>query len=266
MFVLSNPTNLHIVGDHHYRNTTAGYGAIFATLAYSGFKMTTILREANIDYKLLLGWQPHIYSILTDRLHDVYTTLAIRLSTYLLGIIVGHMLYQYEIGNIKRIPRWFRRYGLKLALLIGSGSFLFAPLVAQPAVNQFLPGPDSFDSDTMVILIPFLKTTMELCICVAIFALVTGGGFKWLNELLASQPARVLSNISYGVFLVHIEVMYKVPLTKYDTSYYYLFLYSSFFILLSNVIAFFMHVLYEMPINNVLRYIFKKIFFSVVKS
>lgn len=246
-------------------NTTAGYAAIFSTLIYSFVKMTHILRDADIDYKILLKWQPHVYNILTDRLHDVYTNLSIRLSTYLLGIVVGHFLYLYEQGRIKRIPRWFKRYGLKLALLVGSMTFMGAPLLANSSINQYLPSPEQLDSNTVVMMIPFFKVMMELCICVILLALTTGGGFKWLTELLSSLPARVLSNISYGVFLVHIEVMYQTPLYKYDSNWFYLFLYSTFFIILSNVIAFFMHVLYEMPINNVLRYVFKKIFYSIVK-
>lgn len=244
---------------------TAGYVAIFGTMVYSAFRMTNIMNDATIDYRILMNWHPHVFNILNDRISKVYTNLAIRLSTYLLGILVGHYLYMYETGQVKKIPRWFKKYGLKVALVIGSGTYVIAPLLANPYVKQFLPSPDKLDSDLMATTLPIVKTVMELCIGAILLALCTGGGFKWFTELMSSLPARVLSNISYGVFLVHVETMYKVPTVKYDTDYFYLLLYAVWFILVSNVVAFLVHVLYEMPINNSLRFVFKKIFYSVVK-
>jgi len=217
-----------------------------------------ILREANIDYMVILHWQPHVYAIMADRLHNVYTDLVVRLSTYLLGVMAGHLLYLYETNQIKRWPSWVERVGLKVALIVGASFFMGGPILANPYLNQFLPSIDDLDSDTVVVLIPLFKSAMELCISVSLLLLASGGGYNWVSDTLSSKAAKVLSNISYGVFLVHVEVMYKVPAVKFESSYWFLFLYSIFFIVLSNLVSFAIYLLYEMPINNVMRHIIRK--------
>lgn len=226
-------------------------------------RLVRILREANIDYKVLVRWNPHVYSLMADRLHDVYTDLAVRLSTYLLGVVVGHTLYLYETHQIQTLPRWLTKYGMRFALAVGCIFFMGAPLISK--FQHFLPPPESLDSDTIVILIPLFKSAMELSISVVLLLLATGGGNKWFSALLTSRYAKILSNISYAVFLVHVEVMYKMPALKFESSYWYLFTYSTFFVVASNAIAFLVHLLYEMPINNLLRYLTRKMFSVFVK-
>lgn len=238
----------------------AGYAAILSTFVYSSLKLVEILRDANIDYEILLHWKPHVYALLADRLHDVYTNLAIRLSTYLMGVVVGHLLYLYEIRRIKQWPNWFTKIGLKLALSCASVFFMGALVISHPMINQFLPAANQVDSDLAVVLIPVFKTAMEICMATGILLLVTGSGYTWVGELLSSSTIKVMSNISYGVFLVHIEMMYKLPLVKLDSNYWTLFVHTVFHIAASNMLAFFIHLLYEMPINNIQRYLFQKAF------
>lgn len=206
-----------------------------------------------------MTWHPHVYSILADRLHDVYTDLLTRLSTYLLGVLVGHILFLYETRQIKQWPDWLKNYGLKLALTVGFAFFMGAPLLANPYINQFLPNVDDIDSDTAAIFIPLFRAAMEFCICLVLLILVTGGGYGWLNDFLSSNICKVLANISYCVFLVHVEVMYKVKVQKIESTYWSLFCHSTFFIVFSSGISFSIYLLYEMPINNLLRYVFRKL-------
>lgn len=242
----------------HDRNQLAGYGAILSTFVYSVIRLVNILRGANIDYKVLIRWNPHVYSLMADRLHDVYTDLAVRLNTYLLGVVVGHILYLYETRQLKTLPWWLRKYGMKFALSVACIFFMGAPLISK--LHFLLPSPDSVSSDTIVILIPLFKSAMELSISVVLLLLATGNGNRWISALLTSRYAKILSNISYGVFLVHVEVMYKIPAFKFESSYWYLFTYSTFFVVASNAIAFLVHVLYEMPVNNLLRYLTNRMF------
>lgn len=248
---------------HLTRNRTAGYGAIASTFVYSAFKMFNILRAANIDYRVVIRWKPHVYSILADRLHDVYTNLSVRLSTYLLGVVIGHLLYLYETRQIPDLPKGLRKYGMKIALLVASVFFMGGPLIAR--FYYLFPSPDEIDSDLVVILIPVFKGAMELSMCVILLLLASGGGYKWISTFLTGKYAKILSNISYGVFLVHVEVMYKIPSFKFESSYWYLFVYSTFFVVCSIVAAFLIHVLYEMPVNNVLRYLIRRVYKSVLK-
>lgn len=207
-----------------------------------------------------MHWQPHVYSILADRLHDAYTDFLIRLSTYLSGCMVGHLLYMYETRQIKQWPSWFKRYGMKTALIVGAAFFMGAPILSNPYINQFLPNPKDIDSDTAALFIPLFRMVMELCICTVLLLLVTGGGYEWIRDLFSSNLCKILSNISYCVFLIHVEFMYKVKPQQTESTFWSLYIHSVFFIVTSNLISFFVHLLYEMPINNMLRYIFLKMF------
>lgn len=242
-----------------FRNVALGYVALFATFIVSWARLTYILRQANIDYVVLINWQPHVYSILADRLHDAYTDLIVRLSTYLLGCMVGHLLYMYETRQIKQWPDWFKRYGMKAALIVGGTFFMGAPILSNPYVSQFMPDSKDVDSDTAALFIPLFKNAMESCVCVILILLVTGGSYKWLTDLLSSNLSKILANISYCVFLIHVEIMYKVRTEQIESNYWSLYIHSTFFIVVANLAGFFVHLLYEMPINNMLRYIFQKL-------
>lgn len=241
------------------RDVTLGYIALFATLIISWARLTYILRQSNIDYVVLINWQPHVYSILADRLHDAYTDLVTRLSTYLLGCIVGHLLYMYETRQIKQWPDWFQRHGMKTALVVGGIFFMGAPLLSNPYISQFMPDSKYVDSDTAALFIPFFKNAMEISIGAVLLLLVTGGGYRWLTDLLSSNISKILANISYCVFLLHVEIMYKVKTQQIESTYWSLYVHSIFFIGVANLAGFFVHTLYEMPINNMLRYIFQKL-------
>lgn len=240
------------------RNVMLGYGAIFATVIYSTSRLVSVLRSANIDYKVMLAWQPHVYSIMADRLHDVYTDFYVRMSTYLLGVVVGHILYLYEIGRIKELPKLLRLIGMKLAICVGFVLYFGARVIANPIINQFLPSPESLTSDTVVLLIPIFKNTMEICLAILVLLLSTGGGSPSVRYLLSTQTMKILSNISYAVFLTHVEVMYKLPGIRFESSYWYLFVYAIYFIITTQVVSFLLHLFYEMPINYIIRHIFKK--------
>uniref|UniRef100_A0A6G1SPM1 Nose resistant to fluoxetine protein 6 n=1 Tax=Aceria tosichella TaxID=561515 RepID=A0A6G1SPM1_9ACAR len=242
------------------KSTLLGYSAIFVTFVYSNFKLAQILQVAKIDYRIVLNWQPHVYALMADRLHEVYTDPAVRMSTYLLGVIVGHLLYLYETGYIKQWPAWFRAWAMKFALLLASCFFLGAPILASPYVNQFLPTKDDIDSDAVVWLIPLFKSAMELSICVMVLLLVTGGGFGFIRRILASQAMKILSNISYAVFLTHVEIMYKLPAHQMDSDYWHLYKHAIFFIVIAHIISFFIHLFFEMPVHNLTRHLFKRAF------
>lgn len=232
-------------------NIKAGYIAMLSTIVYSWYRVILMLQNSKHDFTVLIEWKTHVYSVLTDRSHDVYTDLMVRISSYLMGMIAGHLIYLYETRTIKRWPHLFKKFGIKFALLTAT-SFFFGPrIIAQPMINQFLP--KSADSDTIAILIPLFKGAIEICLCIMLVLLITGHGFSIINQLLASNFLKILSKVSYGVFLIHIEVMFKTYAIKFESSYSVLFVYQVFFITVSYIIAFFMHFLYEMPINNLVR-------------
>lgn len=220
--------------------------------------MIRALREAAIDYKIMLKWQPHVYSLMADRLHDVYTDFGIRMSTYMMSVVVGHLLYLYETRQIKRWPKWFQDWALKVSLTIVFALFFGAPILASPMLSGLMPDLDKLSSDSIVLLVPLFKYAMESSICVILLCLMTGGGLNWIREAFSSRAFKILSEISYAVFLIHIEIMYKLPQTKYTSSYWYLFIHASFFITSAYLLATIIYIFYEMPINNILREVFRR--------
>lgn len=247
--LLTNQSHIYT----YSRNRTAGYTVILTTCVMSFFAMATTLRQADIDFHVLLRWKPHSFAIATNRLIDCYVSLATRISSYLLGTIVGHLLYLYKIGKIQRWPRWFERYACKLACLTASMLFMGPLVLTNNLVQTLLPKATDIKPELLVYLCPIFKLLMEICLSVILLVLVSGGGYKWLTDLLSSKTAKVLSFISYGVFMTHIELMFKLPSLKYETSYAYLFMGASYFVLTAHLVALFLHLVYEMPINNILR-------------
>jgi hypothetical protein len=239
-------------------NARLGYCAIIATFIISNLKLVHILRTANIDYKILLKLHPHTYAIMTDRLHDVYTNSLVRLSTYLLGITIGHLLYLYERRHIEQWPKWFREWGMKVALTVGLTFFYGAQLLASPLVNRFLPHRDQIDSDVVVLLIPLFKSAMEFSICVMILLMVTGGGSALVRRILTSQTMKILASISYAVFLTHVEIMYKLPIQRFASSWWQLIIHAIFFNVFTNIVSFILHLLFEMPVHNLTRHLLKR--------
>lgn len=240
------------------KNAKAGYVAILSTFVLSIYRMVTTLNTANIDYQIVLHWKPHVYSLMADRLHDVYTDFYVRVSTYLLGVILGHLLYLYETRRIKQWPDWLRKYGMPVSFFVGTSFFLGAKIISNPFINQFMPAREDVNSHHVVLLIPLFKTAMELCQFTVTLLLLTGNGYKWVRDILSSRTMKILSNISYTVFLTHVEIMYKLPSSLFEANYWNLFIFSCFFIVLSHIVSFILYTFYEMPINNVLRYVFKR--------
>lgn len=208
---------------------------------------------------MLAQWKPHVYTIGADRLHEVYTDLFVRLGTFLVGVATGHLLYLYETREIKEWPKWFKNIGIKVNLISATLFFFGGPLLANPYINQFLPDPKDYDSDGLAILVPLFKVAMEINLGFILLLLVTGGGYSIINRLLSSNIAKIMANISYGVFLIHVEIMYKIKIQQIESSYWSLYVHSIFIIVVSNIVAFIIHLLYEMPINNLIRYIVSKI-------
>lgn len=231
---------------------------MLTTYAFSTWRTIHELNKADIDYQIVLRWQPHTYKTMLDRLEPLYKDFTIRLGTYMFSIITGHVLYLYETRQIKAWPKWFKTWAIKGSLLLAAALFFGAPILASPKINQFLPKSDNIDGATIVLLIPIFRTTMEIAMCLTILSLMTGGGTKLVRVLLASRPFKILSNLSYIVFLIHIEVMFKITLQKVMINWWIGWGLSCLLVVLCYLIALFIHILFEMPINNILRVIFKR--------
>lgn len=176
----------------------------------------------------------------------------------MLSIITGHVLYLYETRQIKAWPVWFKNCALKGSLVLASVLFFGAPLLASPMINQFLPKSDILDGATIVWLIPIFKTAMEIAMCLTLLSIMTGGGYKWFRDLSSSRTFKIMSNISYLVFLIHIEMIFKITLQKIMSNWWVLWALSTYVVVASNLIALILYILLEMPINNVLRVAFKR--------
>lgn len=176
----------------------------------------------------------------------------------MLSLVTGHILYLYETRQIKAWPRWFKYWAIKGSLAFGSILFFGAPILASPMVNQFLPKSENLDNATIVLLIPIFKTTMEIAMCFTLLSMMTGGGSRWFRDLCSSRPFKIMSNISYVVYLIHIEMIFKVYLQKIMSNWWFLWGMSTAVVVFCFVIALFVHILYEMPINNILRIVFKR--------
>lgn len=212
----------------------------------------------SIDYHVLLKWQPHAFAIMFDRMDMVYTNLKVSIGTFLLGVVDGYLLYMYETGKIKDWPVWFRKYALKVALLLIANSYFGSIILSSPYIAQLLPSPDDLKSETITILMPTFKMITEISMSVTLLLLATGGGYKFVRDILSGRTFRILSHLSFAVFMIHMDLIYMLPIHESDIDYRVLWGNAVFYIVVSYICACIIHVVYEMPINNVVRYIMKR--------
>lgn len=242
------------------KNQTLGYAAILATFVYSHLCQWRSLSMTKVDFHEVLRYEPNLISAGTDTLNEIYTDMNIRISTYLYGVLLGHLLYRYESGDIKQWPVWFRRYGWRLGLGLGAFIFSLGIVFTNPLVKLLLPPVDDIDGRIPMSFFLVLKFLMETSLAISILLATTGNAWSWLTNLLSARFFKVMSSLSYAVFLIHVEIMYKTQADRFDFDLSWIRMYSVYFIVASFLISFFMHLLFEMPINNIMHHYQRRVY------
>lgn len=230
---------------------------MISAIVLSIARMNTILAEAKIDYTMMMTWKPFAFAMLSQRLDKVYVDVLLRLSSYMFGMIVGHLLHLREKRIIKEWPAWFNKILVKLAMFIALATFMGAPILKSPYVNQYLPSREEIKSEDIVYVVPVFKAIMEICISIMFLSIASAKPDGWFPRLLSCRIAKILSTISYGVFLFHIEIMHKLHTMRFPSKFSNLYVYTTFIVMASFALSFIVHVMIEMPVNNVLRRPFK---------
>lgn len=251
----------------YIRNSIAGYGSILITLAISIWRHVNILSNFDVDFSLYTNFEPHGPAIAAERMNQAHTDLIVRFgSCCLLGVIVGHLLYLYETRKIARWPRWFRLLGLKIVLLVIASLYFGVPVLEHPLISQYLPPrPTEINRTVAIWSFSLAQLIPDIIVCIFILLTTTGSGSKTFIKLMSSRISKIFANTSYAVYLIHLEVIFKFPYMKVENLYWYLLLASIFHIFTSNLLAFLIHVLYEMPINHIVRYSMGRLMNSAAK-
>ena len=175
-----------------------------------------------------------------------YYSLLNRFYCIAIGLFAGHYLVEYKRNNLNKWPKWMYGNYLKLALVWHLIDFVVPILHAQ---TNFVP------SETLVMLCAVLKTRLD-AVTFAIFSLrmVTDLAPQIMRNTNALYK---LSKLSYCVYLVHYNFLsYSLTATEKsrpDTIPLQLFMIFAFVILSSFIISFPIHLMFQSPLELMLK-------------
>lgn len=180
-----------------------------------------------------------------------------------IGCFVGLLLYKYNIGLIDKWPSWLATSGrgslwfsVLANLIIFCASFVGA-LVSSitneaQTLTQILVGSS------------VLRFLWPMANCFLFVLLATEHKHSSFARFASHSFWHVFNKLGLCIYMVHWELI-VLYLTLHDHSpsqgfYSDIFRISSFAYLMSGILSFFIHILFEIPISDLLMYTVKKIF------
>lgn len=219
---------------------------------------TAILVAANhIRYYFNLAMDPRgalessilTLSVVTDDATSGYVNPQYRCVSFLLGLAASRVLVDYELGVIKKWPKWFVRCG-KTYLYSTMYLLAFAPYI-----NTLLP----YENKPLIKVLAavFSGTLHGLTSVAAVFftLFLCTGHLPSLARLYSKPTFRPLANVSLSTLLVHIPLLFyrSQTLTNLAEASFYQFIIMNFiWIVESFLLAIVVHVLYEIPLRRFL--------------
>lgn len=243
-----------------YRKPVAGYTLIFATVLGNLYFLGKYLFDSPANLTLLFKWEPHSFTVLMNRLTITYITMASRVSTYYIGVTLGHLLYLYNQGKIVEFPKIVRCFGAPVALLTLAIIFWGPRLVTLSIRAGYFNLQDNQLGQIIIVgAIILFKMLVEISVFVLLLLLTTGSLPDLITRMLDNKFMKVCSNLSYGVFLNHIEIITKPAYYQFESHWEQIYIISLGFIVSSYLISLLTHLFIELPINNLTRLISKRV-------
>lgn len=212
-----------------------------------------VYRFLEVDHRILVLVEPHSMSVMVDRIVSLYVSLESRVSTYITGVLAGYFVYRWQIGNELKLPKWIRSHGLNVTLIITLISMLSLKFFVRPILSAL----GALDENSIPLAVTYyvliLKVMVEICMGIITASLACGRGQAWIRELLSNNFAVFLANLSYGVYLIHLEMIWKTHVFTFETNLFLLLLVAIGYLTLSFFAAFVIYILFERPIVTLFK-------------
>lgn len=187
----------------------------------------------------------------TDYLSNYYARPYCRIGPYIVGIIVGSLMYKTDckvkINKYLNLLLWLVFATLAVVVLYGLRDPINFP-------------EDALNRDVSALYNATHRIVWGACVCWVIFACATGNG-GFINTLLSWSPFVPLARLSYCIFLSHFMIIstyfdsQKSLLYMDDLNAIYVFLAT---LVLSVMVAFVASLSFEAPMMGLEKVIFKR--------
>ncbi|XP_052722101.1 nose resistant to fluoxetine protein 6-like [Crassostrea angulata] len=187
----------------------------------------------------------------TDYLSNYYARPYCRIGPYIVGIIVGSLMYKTDckvkINKYLNLLLWLVFATLAMVVLYGLRDPINFP-------------EDALNRDVSALYNATHRIVWGACVCWVIFACATGNG-GFINTLLSWSPFVPLARLSYCIFLSHFMIIstyfdsQKSLLYMDDLNAIYVFLAT---LVLSVMVAFVASLSFEAPMMGLEKVIFKR--------
>lgn len=230
-------------------------GLLSWAMTYAAF-----YRIDQIDLDSFNFFKSNFIHLIFAKHSNLYTNAHLRLAPVFGGLLSGYLLYCYEKNLIKSWPNWFAYYATRMAIasfILNLLAFAMIPVVLRYGLL-----------DLEIIKNPFIHVAVTTRIvwsvasCIVLMRLVSDckDGFK--VKLLSGKSTRIMAKLSLAALLVNADILYvKNALGRNHIANYRSL--RSFDNAVSGyvytvVLAAFIHVLVESPINKMFQSAMKR--------
>lgn len=257
--------------------------AIIAGLVILSTALTLHEYLSILDYVSLQDFAKlrlHVFTVLIKHADNAYSQPQNRMGPILVGLLGGHLLFQYEQNKTGRWRNgWLRGIWLKLALVCCILSTL-APCYVQ--LRERARCSMRTDNQTIVsrlmqlVLVPFdtsarfdcylalggfvlIKPLWSLCNCLVFMRLMSDLNHTFWARLMSLNFWQILSKLNYALLLIHFELIAYESMSRLShhqpITWAYLLSKFAFAYLFSLLIAMPLYVLFEQPVHGLISWL-----------
>lgn len=231
-----------------------GYSIIIGAILANIILVYWLASQCQIDIEAVMSFKPESTDNMINNMGQIYNRPYSRISPYLIGLLIGHIFYREDIGQLKiKLTRRLNQFAWIISLTI-SISLVFLLKIFEHVEMDTTYMRDGFNFASAL-----GRPVWALCTAWFVFALAHGQA-RWLGNFLSSSFWRIFVRISFCAHLIEAEVIAQMFLSApvISRSIEYMDLYSKplFVTLVTCFVSFFMVILVEYPLNRLEKFIF----------
>lgn len=255
--------------------------------AYVIIVLATIISTAKMSFQLanqsavrtsdMAKIRLHVYPAISRFAAEFYNTAWNRIGPVAIGIFGGHMLYLYDIGKFKQWPWFMRGFGFKIVLLMHLLIFILPTMANQSSAttNDSKEQQQNNYSDTELTIFLLSNATIKpiwsLINTIFLLRLVTDlRRHSVLAKLASHNLWHCLGKLCFVSYLIHYEIILILLKSRQDIviepNWPNALREFSLVFLISTILAYVIHIIYEAPINKLITLIMTKPEYTKGKS
>lgn len=222
--------------------------------------LSIYLNDKVSDLRPILNFKPHGFKIYTSYFDNNYTQPQNRISSYLIGVMIGHQLFRFLTHQRESDPNhesislsywWIQRGSLVAGL-----SLILLP--STPVIGRHLPLGESVARVVVSLFIPSYHIIFSFATGGYIASAATGNATNLVTRILSSPIWKPLARLSLCVALVNLQVcMYLI---QTHTQFIYITFQSHLSLLiLSTIVIYLASTVLCLIIESPIRAVFSKL-------